>query len=253
VKPLQRHRPGSSAPADSGISLLSSQKGPLRICVVDGQPLFRKGLVDTIRSLGRIIVDEGETPDDVCRLVQEAPPDILIVDITIAGGIIAAVEEAARLQTDMKIVILTASEREQHVSEALRAGAMGYILKSVTAHDLVKALEGIHRGEPYIMPSLASRLLARSKGQSLFADKASSIGLTNRDKVILHHLVNGLNNSEMASELGITVRTIKYRLSAIFKKMRVRDRVQAVLQARDMGINRSYARGGLDDSTEEHD
>lgn len=210
---------------------------PMRVAVVDAHPLFRKGLVDTISGPRLVVVAEGETIEDMRRIVQQSKPDILIFDIGIAGGGIGVADKALRARSDLRIIILTASDDQADVADALRIGVHGYILKGVGGTELLNAIESIHLGQPYISPALATRLLVRTKGKSLLADRASVIGLTVRDRRVLRHLVKGLSNRELASELGVDVRTIKYYLSRIFKKMRVQSRVEAILEAQKMRLD----------------
>jgi len=209
----------------------------IRIAVVDRQPLFRMGLVDTLACRKLVVVAEGETADDLRRIVQEAKPEILIFDISICGDSIGVAEKALRARSNLKIVILTASDDEKDVADAIRIGVHGYILKDVSGAELLKAIEMICLGQPYITPSLAARLLIRTKGKSLLADQAGdTIGLTQRDRRVLRQLTKGLSNRELASELGVNVRTAKYYLSRLFKKMRVNSRVDAILEAQRMKL-----------------
>ena len=135
-----------------------------------------------------------------------------------------------------KVVILTGSSDEEDIAEALRIGVHGYILKGVGAVELVTALEGIFDGQPYITPALATRLLLRDKGQSLRPSKDKELVFTARDRQVLDHLAEGLTNEEIADRLGLNTRTIKHYLTGVFRKMRVRNRVEAVVRAKAMGI-----------------
>jgi DNA-binding NarL/FixJ family response regulator len=209
----------------------------IRIAIVDAHPLFRKGLVDTISGPRMTIVAQGETIEDMRRIVEQSKPDILIFDIGIPGGGVGVADNALRARSDLRIIILTASDDQADVADALRIGVHGYILKGVGGTELVDAIECVHLGQPYISPALATRLLVQTKGKSLLADRASVIGLTVRDKRVLHHLAKGLTNRQLASELGVDVRTIKYYLSRIFKKMRVQGRVEAILEAQKMRLD----------------
>jgi two-component system, NarL family, nitrate/nitrite response regulator NarL len=207
----------------------------IRIAVVDAQPLFRKGLVDTIGGPRRVVVAEGERAEDVGRIVRQSKPDMLILDISMSGGI-TAVETALRTLPDLKIVIVTGSDDESAIADALHFGAQGYILKGVSGQELLSALETIDGGVPYVTPALGHRLLKRSKGSVLSADKATEIGLNPRETNVLGHLADGLSNRQIASKLGVKVSTIKYYLTQIFKKMQVHGRVEAILEARKLGL-----------------
>lgn len=209
----------------------------IRVAVIDSHPLFRKGLVETISGRQMVVVAEGETADDARRIVHESSPDILIIDISISGDGIAGAEKALRLRPGLKVIVLTASDDAVDLAESLRIGVHGYILKGVTEAELLNAMKAIHRGEPYITPSLASRLLAKSRGKSVFADEPNAIGLSLRDRRVLRQLARGLTNRELAAELGVNVRTIKYYLSQVFKKLRVHSRVEAILKVQKMRLD----------------
>lgn len=207
----------------------------IRIAVVDGQPIFRIGLVDAISSRKLAVIAEGETADDLRRIVQESKPDIVIFDPGISGDSIVVAERAQRARPALKVVVLTSSDDDDDVAEALGIGIRGYILKDVGAEELLRAIERIAAGETYITPSLASRLLVKTKGKPLAAGQAgAAIGLTQRDRRVLRCLTKGLSNRELASELGVNVRTAKYYLSQLYKKMGVQSRVDAILAVQRM-------------------
>jgi len=208
----------------------------IKVAVVDGQPLYRQGLANAIVGSRLVVVAEGGTADDAHRAVQKTKPDILLLDIGVPGDGIGAAEEILRIRPNMKVVVLTASEDEEDVAGALRAGVHGYILKDVSGPELVSAIEAIHRGEPYITPALASRLLMQNMGRSISVQTTQDVGLTLRDKQILGYLAKGLTNQEIARSLGMNVRTIKHYLTQVFRKMRVRNRVEAILAAQKMRL-----------------
>jgi DNA-binding NarL/FixJ family response regulator len=210
----------------------------INVAVIDGHPLFRQGLANAVLGSRLVVVAEGATADDARRAVQKGKPDILLLDIGVAGDGIGAAEDVLRARPTVKVVILTASDDEEDVADVLRIGVHGYILKDVSGPDLVSALEAIHRGEPYITPALASRLLMQNKGRwSLPARKTEERGLAPRDEQILGHLAKGLTNEEIARSLGVNVRTVKHYLTQVFRKMRVRNRVEALLEAQRMGLD----------------
>ena len=183
-----------------------------------------------------MVVAEGGTADEAHLAVERAKPDVLLLDIGVPGDGMAAAGEILRMRPNMKVVVLTASDVEEDVAGALRAGVHGYILKDVSGPELVTAIEAIHRGEPYITPTLASRLLMQNKGRSLSVQTTEAVGLTLRDKQMLGHLARGLTNQEIARSLGMNVRTIKHYLTQVFRKMRVRNRVEAIIEAQKMRL-----------------
>lgn len=209
----------------------------LRIAIIDSHPIFRKGLIDTVSSQRMVVVAEGDGADDAMRILAKIDADILIIGLSISKDSLGVAEKIMRTHKELKIAILTDSDDEADVIDAIRSGIQGYIMKGVTGPELLNALEIIAAGQPYITPALASRLLITTRGKPSLADRTSGMGLSLRDKWVLHHLTRGLSNEELALELGVTVRTAKYYLSQIFRKLRVRSRIEAIIKAQKIGLN----------------
>jgi two-component system, NarL family, nitrate/nitrite response regulator NarL len=206
---------------------------PIRIVVIDSHPIFRQGVIRTIgRSDGMALVGEGTTAADAQRLAGEKRPDVLILDIAIRDGLEIVAEMAAQ---GVKCLVLTALDDVLSVSNALAAGANGYILKGVSGLELIGALKAVNSGQPYVTAELAVRLLIGVKGKSLVPKRDAKVqaALTYREQQVLEHITKGYTNQEIAEKLGLTIGTIKYYLSQLFKKMHVRNRVQAVLAAKN--------------------
>jgi len=208
----------------------------IRVALLDNHPLFRRGIHDALAGTKLSIVAEGEATEDAAQTALKKKPEIVLMDIDGEGEGIRLAERILLNLTSGKVVILTASSDEEDIAEALRIGVHGYILKGVGANELVTALEGIFDGQPYITPALATRLLLRDKGQSLRPSKDKELVFTARDQQVLGHLAEGLTNEEIADRLGLNTRTIKHYLTGVFRKMRVRNRVEAVVRAKAMGI-----------------
>lgn len=211
---------------------------PIRIAVVDRYPLFREGVAQTIAQRGLVIVAEGETAADACRIAEQTPLDVLLLDINIHGDGLEAARKILRRPSSVKVAVLTAYDDDEHVAEALRAGVQGYVLKGVSGAELILAIETIHRGEPYITQSLASRILVQRCTVYIAQERGPSgnHGLTLREVQVLRCLAKGLTNSEIALELGVTVRYTKYLLATTYRKMRVRNRVAAILEMQKLGL-----------------
>jgi DNA-binding NarL/FixJ family response regulator len=206
---------------------------PIRIVVIDSHPIFRQGVIRTIaRSDGLALVGEGTTAADARRLLEEKHPDILVLDVSIKDG----QEVAAEIVSEgTKCVVLTALDDVLSVSNALAAGASGYILKGVSGLDLIAALKAVNNGQPYVTAELAVRLLSGVKGKTLVPKRDAKVqaALTYREQQVLEHITKGYTNQEIAEKLGLTIGTIKYYLSQLFKKLHVRNRVQAVIAAKN--------------------
>ena len=203
---------------------------PLRIVVIDAHPIFRQGVIRTIaRSEGMEVVAEGTSATDARRLASEKRPDVVILDIAIPKGR-AVLADITR--QGIRCVVLTTIDDVLSVSGALASGVNGYILKGVSGIELISALRTVQRGEPYVTAELAARMLI---GGSLLPKRAAKVqgALSYREQQLLDHITKGYTNQEIANKLGLTVGTTKVYLTQLFKKMRVRNRLQAVIAVRD--------------------
>ena len=202
----------------------------MRIVVIDPHPIFRQGVIRTIgRSQGMACVGEGTTAEDARQLADELQPDVLLLDIAIAKGCAALAE---LVKQEIKCVVLTTLDDVLSVSNALASGANGYILKGVSGLELIGALKSIDDGTPYVTAELAARLLI---GGTLLPKRVAKVqgALSYREQQLLDHITKGYTNQEIANKLGLTVGTTKVYLTQLFKKMRVRNRLQAVIAARN--------------------
>ena len=202
----------------------------MRIVVVDPHPIFRQGVIRTIaRSQCMECVGEGTTVEDARQLAEEQHPDILILDIAIEKGRAVVTEIVKR---GIKCVALTTLDDVLTVSSVLASGANGYILKGVSGLELIAALKTINDGAPYVTAELAARLLI---GKTLLPQRVAKVqgALSYREQQLLDHITKGYTNREIANKLGLTVGTTKVYLTQLFKKMRVRNRLQAVIAARN--------------------
>jgi len=205
------------------------------IAIVDRQPLFRAGIAHVLRSHHGIeVVAEGESAMDALRIASERPIDIMLLDLSIPGGGMQALTSLSHTWPAIKLVVLTASEREEDVSNALRCGVRGYILKHVNESDLLGALQAVANGEVYLTPSLGARLLARTAANASFVTTVPTLAeLTARETQILTQVSVGATNKEIARRFNISDKTVKYYMTNIMKKLQVRNRVEAVVIMRD--------------------
>jgi DNA-binding NarL/FixJ family response regulator len=201
----------------------------LRIAIIDDHPLFREGVVHTLRSAKALeIVGEGGSAQDAVRIAKEELPDIILLDVSIPGGGIEAARAIVQSCPIVKIVMLTVSENEQDVAQALEAGAKGYVLKGTSGAELLRTMLAVSRGESYITPGLAARLLTDTTRQK--PSRAASLPeLTQREGQILTQAARGLTNKEIARVLTLSEKTIKHYMTNVMQKLRVRNRVEAIL------------------------
>ena len=202
------------------------------VVIIDDHPIFREGLVQTLRSESGIeIVGQGATAEEAVSLTADLLPDILLLDIDIPGGGLKAAETVAAVSPVTKIVLLTGSDDEDTVLAGLRAGARAYVLKGVAARELVGILRAVWAGEVYVTPTLAAGLLLEMTTVSRGAPSQGSPidQLTEREHQVLELVAAGLSNKEVGQRLHLTEKTIKHCMSNILQKLQVRNRVEAAL------------------------
>jgi DNA-binding NarL/FixJ family response regulator len=220
---------------------------------VDDHRLVREGLKGFLTMRGVEIVGEGSNGQEAVRLVRELTPDILLMDLSMPemNGL-----EATRLikaeRPEQVIVILTASESEADLFEAVKSGAQGYLLKSLEPEQLVGQLEAAARGEAALTPALAAKLLtelARSASSPQAAQAAAPTPtraaspdqiepLTAREREVLDLVVRGASNHEIAEALVVSDNTVKYHLKNILGKLHLHNRAQVVAYALRRGLDR---------------
>lgn len=201
----------------------------LRVAIIDDHPLFREGVVHTLRNARVLeVVGEGGTADDAVRIAREELPDILLLDVSMPGGGIDAARSIAQVCPIIKMIMLTVSESEQDVAQAFEAGVKGYVLKGTSGSELLKTMFAISRGESYVTPGLAARLLTHGIRQEP-AQAAGMPELTEREGQILAHVARGLTNKEIARALSLSEKTVKHHMTNIMQKLQVRNRVEAAM------------------------
>ncbi|MDN4478078.1 response regulator transcription factor [Demequina sp. SYSU T00039] len=217
----------------------------IRVALVDDQAMVRVGLRMILESEEDIEVAwEATSGDDaLARLASEAP-DVLLMDVRMPGmdGLAATREILAR-DPDARVVILTTFDDDEYLYESLRAGASGFLLKSVEGDALVSAVRVVAGGEALLAPEVTRRVIAQFArgGAPAPADphepSAAAVGdLSDREVEVLTLMARGMSNQEIAADLYVSNTTVKTHVSHILTKLGVRDRVQAVVEAYDSGL-----------------
>ena len=207
----------------------------IRIVVVDDHPLFRDGVVHTLRgAAGLEVVGEAQSADEAVRLAREHLPDIVLLDLNIPGGGLAAARAIAAACPVTKIIVLTVSENEDDLVAALKAGARAYVLKGIAGKELVNRVRAAHAGEVYVAPTLAASLLVEMTRAPRAENPLDE--LTEREREILELVASGATNREVGLRLYLAEKTIKHYMSNILQKLHVRSRVEAALLAQKAGL-----------------
>jgi len=209
-----------------------------RVLVCDDQALVRDGFRMILSAEENIdVVGEAGDGVEAVDLTKRLLPHVVLMDVRMP--VMDGIEATRRIVAsgvESRVLILTTFDLDEYVYEALRAGASGFLLKDVTAQQLVDAVYIIASGEALLAPTVTRRLLDRFADSMPAADARLALviaSLTEREREILTLLASGRSNAELAKELYLSEPTIKTHLSSIFRKLGVRDRVQAVIAAYD--------------------
>ena len=161
--------------------------GPIKVAVIDDHPLFREGVANTIQRSGAVqVIAEGETADDAIEIAKAKLPDIVLLDVSLPGGGMEAARAIVKACPVVKIVMLTVSESEEHVQQAMAAGVHGYVLKGTSGPELINTLRAVARGEYYVTPTFAARILAHARRPPKAPPRDDGNGdLTKREEQIL--------------------------------------------------------------------
>lgn len=204
----------------------------IAVVVVDDHPLYRGGVIACLEDAdGIIVVGEGGSAEDAARLVADHAPDVALLDISMPGGGLAAVEAIARTGSRTAVVMLTVSERDDDILQALEAGARGYVLKGIGGDELAAVVRTVASGGSYVTPSLAARLLVAMRQPRGTTGGMSS--LTAREEQILRLVADGKSNKEVGLKLSLQEKTVKHYMTSILQKLSARNRVEAAVMARE--------------------
>ena len=214
---------------------------PIRVVLADDHPIYREGVARSLADADDIeIVGQAEDGDEAARLTEALRPDLVLLDISMPkGGGIAALGRIRQMPDPPHVAMLTASEDEADLLQAMRLGALGYILKGVGAVELVGLVRDLAAGQSYVAPGLAGRLLGMMRGVTdgkANLPKATDdpmADLSRREVDILRLVAQGKSNREVGEALDIQEKTVKHYMTSILQKLRVRNRVEAAMLARN--------------------
>jgi len=212
---------------------------PTRVIVVDDHTLIRQGIVGLLDRQADIeVVGEAGTGRDGIELVERLQPDVVLMDVAMPGvsGLDATRELKSRLP-DLPVIMLTIHDREDYIFEALRAGAIGYVLKGADVQDLLAAVRGARRGEVFLQPhaikSLVADFLRRAAAGE---DRASMDGLSDREREILRLIAQGKTTPEIAAALGLSPHTVGSHRERIMAKLDLHSKTALVKYAISRGV-----------------
>jgi len=211
----------------------------IRVLIVDDQALFREGLRAVLSASGVEVVGEAADGEQAVALAIELAPEVVLMDLRmpVLDGV-GATRRISALPRAPRVIALTTFDDDDSVFDALRAGALGYLLKDTPSARLVQAIELAARGESLLTPAVAAKLVGEFARTSKPGkrDVAADLRLSERELAVLKALARGAANKEIGSELRIAEGTVKNHVTHIFEKLNVHDRTQAALKARELGL-----------------
>jgi len=211
----------------------------VRVLLVDDHDLFRTGLRTLLEEQGVTVVGEASAGEPAVELVKEEAPDVVLMDLHMPGkGGVEATRQITSAAPLTRVVVLTISDQDSDVMDAVVAGACGYLLKDSTIQELMRGIQAAAVGESLISPSIASKVLQRLRATTPDAQAAETLvaQLSDRELEVLKLIANGKDNSEIARELFISSKTVKNHISNILLKLSIENRIQAAVYAVRSGL-----------------
>ncbi len=203
----------------------------MRILLADDHALFRDGLASLLTAWGHAVVGAASSADEAVALAVRTRPQLVLMDIRMPGGGIAATRAIKALRPETAIVMLTVSEDEEDLFAAVKAGASGYLLKNVRGNELRAMIDAVGRGEAALSPASAKRILEEFARASAGPGRPDREQLTERERDVLAQLVGGATNKAIAAALGISENTVKYHLKHILAKLHAESRTEVAVRA----------------------
>jgi DNA-binding NarL/FixJ family response regulator len=210
----------------------------MRILIADDHALFRDGMKSLLRSRRHEVVGEARDGREAVDMTRRLKPDLVLMDLSMPqlDGLSATRMISAEMP-HVKVVVLTASDEDEHLFEAIKSGAQGYLLKDLQADQFFALLDGVDQNQPALTPALARRLLQELRSPHHKARPDDPYALTDREQEVLELLVKGVtSNRKLASELKVSENTIKFHMRNILDKLHLHNRAEVVAFAMREGI-----------------
>ena len=211
----------------------------VRVLIVDDHDLFRSGLRNLLEEEGVNIIGEAAAGQEALQIVRELAPDVVVMDLNMPGmGGVEATRHISSIAPLTRVLMLTISDQDNDVIDAILAGACGYLLKDSSIQDLMAGIRAAARGESLISPTIAAKVLQRIRASSSQPEIESTIRseLSDREIQVLKLIANGKDNAMIAGELHISPKTVKNHISNILMKLQIENRIQAAVYAVRSGI-----------------
>ena len=224
-----------SEPVTAGEQTLAD----VRVVIVDDHDLFRSGLRNLLEDEGVHVVGEAAAGQEALTIVRDIAPDVVVMDLNMPGmGGVEATRHISTIAPLTRVVMLTISDQDNDVIDAILAGACGYLLKDSSIQELIAGIRAASRGESLISPTIASKVLQRVRASSTQPAIETTIRaeLSEREIEVLKLIANGKDNAVIAADLHISPKTVKNHISNILMKLQIDNRIQAAVYAVRSGI-----------------
>ncbi|MBI4215881.1 MAG: response regulator transcription factor [Chloroflexi bacterium] len=202
----------------------------MKVLLADDHALFRAGLASLLTAWGLKVVGQASNGNEVIAKARELQPDLVFMDINMPRPNGLEATRAIKAQfPEMKVIILTVSDDDQDLFEAIKSGAEGYLLKNLREEEFADLVSRVDRGEPILSPGLAKKLLqefSRLKGEKQLSEAGA--WLTEREREVLEQIARGATNKEIAAKLFISENTVNYHMKNILSKLHLRNRAEVV-------------------------
>jgi len=215
---------------------------PIRILIVDDQALFREAMKTLLSVQPDLeVVGDAANGEEALKLAVQYHPNVVLMDLRmpVLDGV-AATQRLKSVLPDCRVIVLTTFDDDENVFDGLRAGAVGYLLKDVSSDKLYEAIRATARGEYFLLPSITAKVVAEfsrmSRPSGLAASAALDYPLSARELEVLRFVATGASNKDIAEALVISEGTVKNHLSSILSKLEAKDRMQAVLKAKQFNL-----------------
>ena len=212
----------------------------VRVLIVDDHDLFRAGLRTLLEEQeGVHVVGEASGGAQAVQLVSESAPDVVVMDLNMPGMTgVEATRQISTLAPLTRVVVLTISDQDSDVMDAILAGACGYLLKDASVDELIRGIEAAAVGESLVSPAIAGKVLQQVRATAISPEAADSLRaeLSQRELDVLKLIANGNDNAMIAAELHISPKTVKNHISNILMKLQIENRIQAAVYAVRSGI-----------------
>ena len=210
----------------------------IKVLIADDHKLFRQGLISLMKTRPDFVevIGEAQSGEEAVKMAEELRPDVILMDVYMPQGDgLQATKEIRTNLPEIAIVMLTSSEKDGHLYEAVKLGVSGYLLKSLDADELFNMLEGVVQGEPALTKSMAGKLLKVVANRMVDEEKGEQV-LTERELFVLRLVASGASNQEIADNMSLSVNTVKTHLKNILSKLQLENRTQAAMYAMQHGL-----------------